>query len=204
MTRLARVRLSLLFPGLLALPACGGEPEYSAVETPVSVSGGGVTIDVVTTQVWQGGFNGAIRIVDTAFPAPITTFQIVFKLGGSAGVSGTGWNGIVAAADGSGNRTATNPDWLQFGPIQIGQTWDVGFNGTGLFTNSTIVSARINNTNITFGGGGGDTTAPTVSLASSASSVTAAGYLTLTATATDNAGGSGDRKSTRLNSSHLG
>ena len=192
MTRLARVRLCFLLPGLLALPACGGEPESASAESAVAVSGGGVTIDVVTTQTWQGGFNGAVRIVDTAFPAPITTFSIVFRLGGSAGVSGTGWNGTVSAADASSNRTASNPDWLQFGPIQVGQTWDVGFNGTGLFTTSTIVSAVINGQTITFGGGGGgDTTAPLVSLASSSTNVTVAGSITLTATATDNAGGSG-------------
>src|SRR5262245_43512701 len=79
MTRLTSLRLSFLLPGLLAT-ACSGEPEQTSTESPVAVSGGGVTIDVVTTQVWQGGFNGAIRIQDTAFPAPITTFQIVFKL----------------------------------------------------------------------------------------------------------------------------
>src|ERR1041384_2119963 len=192
MTGLKTLRWSLLLPGLLALPACGGEPEYSTVETPVAVSGGGVTIDVVTTQVWNGGFNGAIRIVDTAFPSPITSFQIVFQLGGSAGISGAGGNGTVSAADASANRTAVNPDWLQFGPIQVGQTWDVGFNGTGVFSTSTIVSARINGQTITFGGGGGgDTTAPVVSLASSATTVTTAGSITLTATATDNTGGSG-------------
>jgi len=191
MTRFTTRRLLFLFSGLLALTACGGESEYGTTESAVAASGGGVTIDVVTTQVFPGGFNGAVRIVDTAFPTPISSFEIVFQLGGGAGVSGTGWNGIISAPTGA-NRTATNPDWLQFNPIHIGQTWDVGFNGTGTFSTSTIVSARINGQAITLGnGGGGDTTAPTVTLVSSATTVTTASSITLTATATDNAGGSG-------------
>ena len=189
MTRPTPLRLVFLLPGLLAATACGNEPDYASAESAVAASGGGVTIDAVATQSWNGGFNGAVRIIDTAFPGPITSFSIVFRLGGSAGVSGTGWNGSVAAADVSGNRTATNPDWLQFGPIQVGQTWEVGFTGTGAFTSSTIVSATINGQTITFGGGGGgDTTAPLVALTSSATTVTAAGSITLTATASDNVG----------------
>ncbi|HMG23609.1 MAG TPA: cellulase family glycosylhydrolase [Kofleriaceae bacterium] len=148
----------------------------------------------MTTNVWNGGFNGAVRIIDTAFPSPITSFEIVFQLGGGAGATGTGWNGNVSAASASGSRTATNPDWLQFGPIQVGQTWDVGFTGTGAFSGATIVSAKINGQTITFGSGSGgsgsgsDTTPPVVTLASSATTVTAAGSITLTATATDNSG----------------
>lgn len=189
------------FPGLgltLALAACSSQPEYSSAENvaAVAVSGSGVTVDVVTTNVWDGGFNGAVRIVDTGFASPITSFEIVFKLSGTAGiVAGSPWNGSIAAADASGSRTATNPDWLQFGPIQIGQTWDVGFNGSGPFSGSTIVSVKLNGQTIAIGGGGGggggsgsgtDTTPPTISLASSAAAVTAAGNITLTATATDN------------------
>ena len=195
MTRPTVPRLSFPLLGLgltLALGACSGASNLSETAGAVSVSGSGVTVDVLPTQSWNGGFNGAVRITDTAFAAPITTFEIVFKLGGTAAVSGTGWNGIIAAPDASGNRTATHPDFLQFQPIQIGQTWDVGFNGTGAFTDSTIVSVKINGTAIggTGGGGGsgGDTTKPTVTLASSATSVIAASTITLTATATDNVG----------------
>jgi aryl-phospho-beta-D-glucosidase BglC (GH1 family) len=192
----------LYFPALgltLALAACSGTTGDLTAESvgDVAVSGGGVTIDVLPTQSWNGGFNGAIRIIDTGFPAPITSFQIVFQLAGTAGVSGTGWNGVVAAADASGNRTATNPDYLQFQPIQVGQTWDVGFNGTNAFSTSTIVSVKINGTTISTGNGSGgsgsngcsnDTTKPTITLASSATSVTAASTITLTATASDNCG----------------
>ena len=193
MTRLPTPRLSYPLLGLftLALAACDGPPEDLSAEgvAAVAVSGGGVTVDVVTTNVWDTGFNGAVRITDTSFPSPITSFEVVFKLGGTATVvAGSPWNGNISAADASGNRTATQPDWLQFNPIQIGQTWEVGFNGSGKFAGSTIVSVKINGQNIPIGGGGGgDTTPPTVSLASSATNVTAAGSITLTATAADNA-----------------
>jgi endoglucanase len=190
MTRFAIPRLSLPLFGVLALAACDGQPEDSSTEsvTAVSVSGGGVTVDVVTTNAWDGGFNGAVRITDTAFPSPITSFEIVFKLSGTAVVNGTSWNGNISAADATGNRTATNPDWLVHQPITTGGTWDVGFNGGGLFSGSTIVSVKINGQTITLGGGTGDTTPPGISLASSATTVTAAGSITLTATATDNVG----------------
>jgi aryl-phospho-beta-D-glucosidase BglC (GH1 family) len=164
------------------------------------VSGGGVTVDVLPTQSWSGGFNGAVRIIDTAFPAPITSFSIVFKL--TSGVTAAnGWNGTVSAPDASAQFTATNPDWLQFGPITAGATWDVGFNGGGgAFAGSTIVSVKINGQTISVtgtgtgsGSGSGsnpgtDHTNPTATLASSAAAVTTAGNLSLTATASDNIG----------------
>lgn len=191
MTRLTIPRLSFALGGLftLALAGCSGEPELSSDDgvAAVAVSGGGVTVDVVTTGVWNGGFNGAVRIVDTSFPSPIRSFSIVFRLAGTPTV-GNAWNGIISPPDASGNRTATNPDWLQFQPIQVGQTWDVGFGGGGVFSGSTIVSVALNGQNIPIGGGGGDTIPPVVTLASSATTVTAPGTITLTATATD-AGG---------------
>jgi hypothetical protein len=183
--------LSFPFLGLLALAACGGEPENDSESTAaVAVSGSGVTVDVVATNSWSGGFNGAVRITDTAFASPITSFEVVFQLTGTAGISGAAWNGNVSAVDGSGNRTATNPDWLQFGPIQTGQTWEVGLPGTGVFAGSTIVSVKINGQVITLGGGGGpgDTTPPVATLVSSSLNVTTASTITLTATATDQAG----------------
>ncbi len=171
--------LALLVP--LALLAAGGV----ARAAPFTASG--LTVDVVTTNVWSGGFNGAVRITDTSFASPITSFSIVFKLAGTAGVAGTAWNGTISAADASGNRTATHPPYLQYGPIGAGQTWDVGFNGSGTFSGATIVSVTVNGQLLT-GGGTTDTTPPTVALASTATTVTAAGTLTLTATASDNVG----------------
>ena len=118
MTRLTALRLSLppLFGLTLALAACSGHSEDLSAESvgAVAVSGSGVTIDVLPTQSWNGGFNGAVRIIDTGFASPIRSFQIVFQLGGTAGVSGTGWNGSVAAADASAvavaaSRAASTP-----------------------------------------------------------------------------------------------
>ena len=187
MTRLLLPRSSLALGLTIALAACSGNPDSSTGEgvAAVAVAGSGVTVDVVTTNVWSGGFNGAVRITDNTFTAPIISFQIVFKLGGAAAVVGSGWNGIISGPDASGNYTATNPDWLQFGPIQRGQVWDVGFNGSGTFSGSTIVSLKINGQTIPIGG---DPIAPVASLVSSATTVTAAGSITLTATATDNIG----------------
>jgi hypothetical protein len=194
MTRLTTRWLSFPLPGLLtlALAACSGQPDSASAESAVVVSGAGFTVDVVTTNAWSGGFNGAVRIVDTGFASPITSFEVVFKLGGGASVAGAAWNGNISAPDAAGNRAATQPDWLQFNPIQTGQTWDVGFNGSGTFAGSTIVSVKLNGQTVaTTGGdtgGGGDTVRPVVTLVSSAATVTAAGAITLTATATDNVG----------------
>jgi endoglucanase len=177
---------------VVGVAACAGV-DTAADQAEVAVSGGGVTVDVVTTNVWSGGFNGAVRITDNAFPSPITSFEVVFRLGGGASVSGTPWNGDISAPDGTGARAATQPSWLQFNPVAAGQTWEVGFPGSGVFAGSTIVSVRINGQPITIGGGGGggDTTPPTVALSASSATVTTAGTLNLTATANDNVGVSG-------------
>jgi endoglucanase len=181
--------------GLLGAAACAGpdplDPATATDTAAVAVSGGGVTVDVLPTTAWQGGFNGAVRVTNTAFPAPITSFQVVFQLAGSASISGAAWNGDIASPDTPGARAATNPSWLPSQPIAVGQTWDVGFPGSGAFTGSTVTAVRINGQAITLGGnngGGGDTTVPTAGLVGPTSPVTAAGTITLTATASDNVG----------------
>lgn len=190
-------RWSLLALGLvLGAEACAGQDNTGVVAAEVAVSGGGVTVDVLPTNSWQGGFNGAVRITNNSFPSPITSFQVVFQLGGSASISGTPWNGDISAADASGARTASQPSWLANQPITTGQTWDVGFPGSGAFVSSTVVSVRINGQSIAIGGGGGgsgsgsgaDTTPPTVAVSSSSTNVTSAGSISLNATATDNVG----------------
>jgi endoglucanase len=185
-------RCSLLLPafGLLVGAVACAAPDTTADTAEVAVSGGGVTVDVVTTNAWNTGFNGAVRITNSAFPSPITSFEVVFRLGGSASIVGPSWNGDISAPDGTGARTATQPSWLPSSPITVGRTWEVGFPGAGTFVSSTVVSVRINGQAIPLGGGGGggDTAAPTVTLSSSSTSVTTAGTITLTASATDNVG----------------
>ena len=156
----------------------------------LAASGGGVTVDVVTTEVWNGGFNGAVRVTSNSFGAPISSFAVVFQLDGSASISGTAWNGTISPPDGSGSRTASSPSWLQFNPIATGQSFSVGFPGSGTFAGAAITALTVNGQAIPIGGGGGggDTTPPSVSLVASASTVTTAGPLTLTAGATDNVG----------------
>jgi uncharacterized protein YxeA len=174
-TKLARRILSLVVP--LALLACARDA--------AAVTAGGVTADVVVTQNWGSGFNGAVRVTNVAFPSAITSFQVVFKLGGSATIQGNGWNGTISSPDASGNRTARNASWM--GSLATGRTWDEGFTGTGAWAGATIVSLTVNGQNIPLGGTS-DTTPPTVSLASSATSVTTAQTITLTATASDDVG----------------
>src|ERR1041384_4247748 len=98
---------------VLVLTACSGHPEDLADDrvAAVEVGGNGVSINVLPTQAWCCGFTGAVRITDLSFSAPITSFKIAFKLGGSAAVSGTGWNGTISGPDASGKLTATSPDW---------------------------------------------------------------------------------------------
>ena len=118
----------------LASAACGGGTAPGAAASgktaAAAASGSGVTVDVIATQSWQGGFNGAVRITDTAFASPISSFEVVFKMAGGS-VAGTPWNGAITGPDASGNYTATAPSWLANQPVKTGQTWDVGFNGSG-------------------------------------------------------------------------
>lgn len=140
----------------LALAACTSGSQDPSDESvgAVASSGGGVTVDVLPTVSWPGsGFLGAVRVTNTGFGSAISTYEVVFKLGGSAG-AGIAFNGSITAADSSGNYTATSPAWLPFVPIQVGQTFDTGFNGSGAFTDSTIVSVKVNGTIIPIGTGG--------------------------------------------------
>ena len=172
-------RRLVLFAALAVGLAAAGDAQ--------AVTAGGVTIDVIATQSWPGGFNGAVRITNNSFPSAITSFQAVFKMNGTAGIQGNGWHGTISSPDGSGNRTVRNASWM--GSLGAGRTWDEGFSGTGTFSGVTFVSLTVNGQNIPLdGGGGGDTTPPTVSLTSSATSVTAATTITLTADASDASG----------------
>ncbi len=179
------------FLGLIAVALFGCNPATPAPTSSLAVSGSGYDADVIATNSWQGGFNGAVRVSNTSGSAAVASFEVTFTLNGSAGISGQAWNGSISSAS---PKVATNPAWLQYSPLTTGKSWDVGFSGTGSFSGATITSLKINGNSITLGssgGGGGtptDTTAPTVSISSSASSVTTASTITLTATASDNVG----------------
>jgi cellulose 1,4-beta-cellobiosidase len=168
----------------LTMSACNQKSDESPQN--LIASGGGVTVDVVTTDTWNTGFNGAVRIKNVSFPGTINNYEVVFKLSGNASVAGSAWVGTISAPDAAGNRTATNPSWLS--PVAAGSGFDQGFGGSGTFSGSSIISLKVNGQAINLGTGTGDTTAPTVSLSSTATSVTTASSLTLTASATDNVG----------------
>jgi hypothetical protein len=141
----------------LAFAACTADSQDLSDETvgAVAVSGGVVTVDVLPTSTWPAGFNGAVRVTNTGFGSPISTYEVVFKLGGGAGVGIHADNGSITAPDSSGNNTATSPAWLSFVPIQVGQSFDTVIMNHGVdFIDSTIVSVRVNGTAIPIGTGG--------------------------------------------------
>lgn len=187
--RLSQRPLLLLTVSALGLAACKGKPSAGSAGTlaSVAVSGGGVTIDVIATETWPGGFTGAVRVTNSSFPTPITSFSIVFKLGGTATIQGSGWNGTLSAPDASGNRTCLSPGWLQHQPIRSDTSWDERFTGGGTFAGATIVSVTINGQVIPIGNGG-DTTPPTVAIQSNIATVTTPSTISLAATASDDVG----------------
>jgi RHS repeat-associated protein len=184
----SRRLLPFLLMSALGL-ACSNKRDAvsSGALASVAVSGGGVTVDVIATESWPGGFTGAIRVTNNSFPKPITSFSITFKLGGTASLYGSGSNDTISAPDASGNRTCVSPGWLQYKPIRSGTSWDEGFVGRGTFAGSTIVSVTINGQVIPIGNGG-DTTPPSVAIQSNAATVTVPTAITLTATASDDVG----------------
>ncbi len=147
------------FTALTVCAACWGGHEDATSSTGSStfaVSAGGVTVNVVTTSTWQGGFNGAVRVANDSFSAPITSFQVVFRLDGSASIPGQAWNGSISPADADGDRTASNPSYLVHDPIDQGQSWDVGFTGSGSFAGATITGLVMNGQTIPVEDGGDD------------------------------------------------
>lgn len=188
--KLSRRLLPVLALSAVALAACGRRPKAgtsAGALASVAVSGGGVAVDVIATESWAGGFKGAIRVTNSSFPRPITSFSVVFRLGGTATIQGRGWDGTISEPDTGGNRTCLSPGWLQYQPILSGTSWDEGFIGAGTFAGSTIVSVTVNGQVIPIGNGS-DTTPPTVTIQSDAATVRAPTAITLTATASDDVG----------------
>jgi endoglucanase len=179
MSRILLPRSSFALELVLVLTACSGQPEDLVDDrvAALAVGGNGVSVNVVPTQVWTRGFTAAVRITDHAFSAPIFSFQVVFKLVGSATVVGSGSNGVISRPDASGKVIASNPAWLPAIRIQHGQIWDVYFNANGAFSGATVLGVTINGQTIPISG---NPHAPPVSLTSSATTVTAAGSITLT------------------------
>ncbi len=188
-TAASRPLLAIVVAGLFLI-ACGSAVSPAAEAgggAAVAVSGGGVTVDVVSTGPRTGGFYGAVRIANTSFPSAITSFQVVFSMPGASvsGSSAPGGSVTITGPNTAGNYTATSTSSLSYQPIAAGQSRDFRFNGTGTFTASTIVSVRINGQAIAIGG---TDQPPVVSLTSSAAGVTTASAVTLTAAASDDRG----------------
>lgn len=148
------VMLGLALLGAALLSGCGEQlPGWTdaAAASPLlhtAAVGSGYAVNVVITDTWSGGFNGAVRLKNTS-GATITRFEVVFKLSGNASVSGDAWAGSISAPDAQGNRTAVSPGWLN--PIAAGASFDLGFPGSGTFSGATIVSLKVNGQAVSLG-----------------------------------------------------
>ncbi|WP_084571174.1 glycoside hydrolase family 48 protein [Deinococcus misasensis] len=152
--------------------------------TKQAFSASGYSIDGGTSNAWQGGYSGYLRVSNVAASTPITSFEFTFKFNGTTTMAGSAWNGTVTGPDASGIYTAKSPDWLQYSPISVGGKWDLGFNGNGTFSGITVLAAKINGQPLS-----SDTIKPTASLSANKTSVTTApNSVLLTATAADNVG----------------
>ncbi|WP_051963086.1 Ig-like domain-containing protein [Deinococcus misasensis] len=152
--------------------------------TKQAFSASGYSIDGGTSNAWQGGYSGYLRVANVTASVPIKSFEFTFKFNGTTTMAGSAWNGTVTGPDASGVYTAKSPDWLQYSPISVGGKWDLGFNGNGTFSGITVLAAKINGQPLS-----SDTIKPTASLSANKTSVTTApNTIELTATATDNAG----------------
>ncbi len=173
--------------GFLAIGFLLGCNQPIKPQTSFATSAGGYEVDVLALSSYSGGCTCAVRILNIS-GAAITSFEVGFAMSGIT--PNNSYNGTIAKS--GSNYIATNPSWLTYSPVKSGNKWEVGFNGSGTgLTGVSVTSLKINGTAITLGGSTpppADTVAPTVSLATSSSSVFAASSLTLTATAADNTG----------------
>ncbi|WP_084571251.1 glycosyl hydrolase family 18 protein [Deinococcus misasensis] len=174
---------SLLLMGAVTFVGCSSDttPVQSAKFTQQAT---GLTATFSTSSAWDGGFNGLITLTNNTTSA-VSTWTLNFKFNGNAGLSGTPWGaGGNAVKNADGSYTITPNSWGG-NNIPAGGSVTVSYSGTGAF--SGVTACTINNQSCS-GGTVTDTTAPTASLTASPSTLTAAGSVTLSATATDNVG----------------
>ncbi|WP_245618246.1 Ig-like domain-containing protein [Deinococcus misasensis] len=169
----------------LGLAACSQSELQSQVPSAVlNKQATGLTAMFSTSSTWDGGFNGLITLTNNTTSA-VSTWTLNFKFNGNAGLSGTPWGaGGNAVKNADGSYTITPNSWGG-NNIPAGGSVTVSYSGTGTF--SGVTACTINNQSCS-GGTVTDTTAPTASLTASPSTLTAAGSVTLNATATDNVG----------------
>jgi chitinase len=178
-----------LIPSLLGLlVACGGEQELPASAHFQSVEQGaataaGLTATFVQASSWGGGFSINVTLKNTTSSA-ISDWALNFKFNGSAAVSGTPWGAGGSATKNSDGSWTVLPNTWGGNNVPANGSVTVTFEGTGTYGGTSTCSIN----GYSCSGAPADTTAPTVSLASSTTKLTSAGNVTLTASASDNVG----------------
>ncbi|WP_369409098.1 cellulose binding domain-containing protein [Deinococcus arboris] len=184
-------RTRLLLTALLALAACSQTPDpgvTGAQDSLLQVQATGPTATFDSTGTWDTGFTGRITLTNPG-PSAITGWTLKFKFNGNAAAGSSAWGaGGSITRDSSGLYTITPNAWGG-ATIPAGGSVTIGYDGAGQLTGvNTCTLNGASCAGTTTPPPGGDTTAPTVSLSASPGTVTSAGNVTLTATASDNVG----------------
>ena len=155
-------RKSVLLPlmGLLLsllLAACGTQSEQPEL-APQAIFGG-YNVNVVATQRWNGGFQGAVVLKNTN-GAAARSFEIKFKLNGNNPITSS-WGGTFSAPNSSGVITLTSPDYLKSNGVAKGESFSSGFVANNAFTGGTVSSLKVNGQVVGGGAGPVGPTTPT-------------------------------------------
>ncbi|MBZ9711951.1 chitinase [Deinococcus multiflagellatus] len=182
-------RVAALVSLALVLGACGSQTPQVAGRQPVlQAQATGPTATFDSTGAWDTGFTGRITLRNPG-TTPITGWTLKFKFNGNAAAGASVWGaGGSISKDSSGLYTITPNSWGG-ATIPAGGSVTIGYDGTGQLTG--VNTCTLNGTSCAGGTTPpptGDTTAPTVSLTASPSTVTSAGTVSLSATASDNVG----------------
>ncbi|MFC6663273.1 Ig-like domain-containing protein [Deinococcus multiflagellatus] len=192
MYRFPRIRSLLVLTASLALAACSQLPGPSAPAAQsgprlqAQATGPSATFD--STGAWDSGFSGRITLSNPG-PTAIQGWTLKFKFNGNAAAGASVWGaGGSISKDSSGLYTITPNTWGG-ATIPAGGSVVINYDGTGQLTG--VNTCTLNGASCSGGTTPpptGDTTTPTVSLTASPSTVTSAGAVSLSASATDNVG----------------
>ena len=187
-------RLGLLLSAGLLLAACNGtEPQVTGQGAPKSTLQAQSTTPTATfvaTSQWDSGFNGRITLTNPTSTA-IKGWTLKFKFNGNATISGGVWGAGGSVSRASDGTYTILPNTWGGDTIPAGGSITVDYGGSGTYSGvntCTLNGAACSGTTTTPPPTGGDTTAPTVSITANPTSVTAAGTVSLSATASDNVG----------------
>lgn len=145
-----------------------------AVEVDPLESSCGFEVTTGTYTTWPGGYQAWVQVTNVSGVAA-TEFTVLLDLGET-----TLQNGYEAEYEAvEGGYLATAPSWLQWNPIEQGESYRFAFIGSGTYEGVTPYIISIQEEIC-------DTAPPTVDLIPSRKTFTADGTLTLTAEATDN------------------